>query len=207
MRAWLSDRATGLALRSFEWLLGRRDLERARRRGTRLGRALWRIDPRWRPLAETQARLALGENADVGALIRANYEHYGKLLAELASWQTIRERLDELFVYERPEILDDLEGGALVVSAHLGNWEVMGMHYALTRKRPIHALVKPIHNRRVERWINEIRASYNVTTVTTRDNALQVRKLLRSGNILVTLLDQNSLYHEGVFVPFFGRPA
>lgn len=197
-----------LAFQTFRGLMAslrRRDLDAARQAGARLGRLIWRLDPKWKRLAAEQAGAALGL-ADTADFVRRNYEHYGMLVAELANIDLIRERCDDLFEYERAEVLDIIRDGALVISGHLGNWELMGMHY-VKHVRPISAMVKPIANPYVDRWINRLRHGYGVQTVTTRDNALNVRKLLRAKESIVTLADQNSLYHEGVFVDFFGRPA
>lgn len=204
----LQTLAHWLAFQVFRLLLAclrRPDIASARRAGRRLGAWLWRLDPKWKYVAARQARERLGITDPT--FVRRNYEHYGQILAELANFSLFCSNAKDWFEYHGQEHLPAItEQGALVVSAHLGNWEIMGLHFSGS-VRNVCALVKPIANPYVEAWINQIRVSYGVKTIVTRANALTVQKHLRNKEILVTLADQNSLYHEGVFVPFMGLPA
>lgn len=199
-----SDRIAGLGLRAVLAALHSRDPRVAAARGARLGAGIHRLDPRWRRLAEQQLQTALPE-LDAAAVIRENYRHYGRILAELACHRRLLQDPD-LFVIEGAEHAAALTGGGLLITAHLGNWELLAA--AHTRHHgPLHALVKPLRNGYIDDWINDLRRLANIRPMETRDNALPVLRLLRGGGTIAVLADQNSLRHEGVFVPFFGQAA
>ncbi len=186
-------------------LLRSTDLERARRKGRALGRIAWHLDPKWTRLAARQATERL-DHPDPQTLINENYQHYGQVLAELACIDGIIRDAKSIYRIEGSSNAEALANGGLLVTGHIGNWEAVApahtSHYG-----PMHALVKPVHNPFVDRWINDIRLRTGVHPVVTRNNASHILKLLKSGETVCALVDQNSLYHEGVFVPFFGKPA
>lgn len=180
-------------------------LAQAQARGTALGTALWHLDRRWRPLAEAQIAMALPE-LDARTTIRNNYRHYGAMLAELAAFEHVLAAGPDLFEVHHRERFAPLKQGGLLITGHIGNWETLALAHTPYYGR-VTALVKPIGNPYIDRWINHLRARTGVDTLYTRDNALTARRLLKEGAQLVALLDQNSLQHEGLYVDFFGRPA
>lgn len=110
---------------------------------------------------------------------------------------------------ENPELVEHaLEGGkgAVVVLAHMGNWEaiaqifprVFGPRYAAaTVYRPLN---NPILNERVE----AVRKRTGVRLFKKNDNAMILARFLREGGALGILSDQRAL-GIGETVPFFGR--
>jgi KDO2-lipid IV(A) lauroyltransferase len=96
--------------------------------------------------------------------------------------------------------------GILYVTAHFGNWEVFGVAHGY-RATPIGVVARPLDNARLdERLCAFRRVSGN--TVISKWQALQaILRLIRSGEGLAILIDQNVQERDGVFVEFFGRPA
>ena len=92
-------------------------------------------------------------------------------------------------------------------AGHLGNWELMAR--LVTRVgRPVHAVAKRGGDARLMGLVEHWRRQGGVTTL-WREDASTARALLRvfrRGEVLGILVDQDTAV-QGVWVPFFGRPA
>lgn len=101
-----------------------------------------------------------------------------------------------------------LRKGALVaVTAHFGNWEVLGLITVQSGSR-IASVAKPVKNPLIDAEINRVR-SQSGQTIVPREGAIRslVRVLKEDGTVAL-LLDQDTLPSDGgVFVPFFGVPV
>jgi KDO2-lipid IV(A) lauroyltransferase len=121
------------------------------------------------------------------------------------------------FVGDRPEAIVDAEGlehlrrpldegrGVVALSAHFGNWELLGA--ALTAWGfPLHVLAARLFDPRSDRLLNRWRRARGVR-VHHRDGGLApLVSALRSGEIVGALVDQDGP-GRGIFVGFFGSPA
>ena len=97
-------------------------------------------------------------------------------------------------------------GRALLISAHLGNWELLPLAYHLSGV-PLSIVVRPLETSVLDGVMSRLRATTGATIVDKRDAARPVLQALRRGGLVGILLDQNASRREGVFVPFFGRLA
>lgn len=95
--------------------------------------------------------------------------------------------------------------GAILATAHVGNWEVMG---ALCGELgvPFTTVYRPLDNPLLDRWVRETRAAAGQTMVPKQGALRPLLKALRAGRLVVLLVDQDARGH-GVFAPFFGAPA
>lgn len=101
-----------------------------------------------------------------------------------------------------------IEKGPLVaVSAHFGNWEVIGQAIAIQGGK-VSSVAKPIKNPRVDAVINRIR-EHSGQRIIPREGALKgMLRVLRDHGIVGLLLDQDTRVADGgVFVEFFGVPV
>lgn len=99
----------------------------------------------------------------------------------------------------------DSETGALALSGHLGNWEIGGAALA-ARGLGVDAIVKGMANRAFEHELFATRERLGVSVVEMADAPREVLRSLRGGRVVAIAGDQNA-HRNGVFVPFFGRPA
>jgi len=107
-----------------------------------------------------------------------------------------------------PEHLDTAEKsdkGAVLVSGHFANWEVMASAIC---NRPVDCLVtyRALNNPHIDRRLNDLRQSYGIRTLAPK--GLGTRRLMRTlgqGRAVAFLNDQK--FREGVAVPFFGHDA
>jgi len=93
----------------------------------------------------------------------------------------------------------------IVISAHLGNWELMGMALAIAGY-PISPLVKTQKNSFFDRYINERRRSLGMRPVATGFSLRHVVKALKENRLVNFMMDQNAR-KNGVKNEFLGRPA
>lgn len=96
--------------------------------------------------------------------------------------------------------------GAILVSGHLANWELM----ALTAYRAGMdgaEVYRPVNNPLIDWWIVKQRRTYAypVQISKTGDGARDMLRTLKAGKSIALLSDQK--HREGRAVPFFGRDA
>ena len=96
--------------------------------------------------------------------------------------------------------------GVILITAHLGAWELLPVASAL-QGDPIHVVVRPMDNATLDRAITAIRARGGNGVIRKQDLMRAGLRLLKAGDTLGILIDQNIAAREGVFVQFFGRPA
>lgn len=96
--------------------------------------------------------------------------------------------------------------GALIFSAHYGNWEVgvlllgyLGLHVGI--------ITRPLDNPLLEDFIREAREASGNRVIGKRSAVRQTLRALRAGMPVAFLIDQNVRSSARVFVDFFGRPA
>lgn len=95
--------------------------------------------------------------------------------------------------------------GVVLVSGHLGNWEVGGASLA-ARGLPVDAVAKGMANRRFEEDVTATRHRLGLRIVEMGQAPRAVPRSLAAGRIAALVADQD-MHRNGVFVPFFGVPA
>ena len=94
--------------------------------------------------------------------------------------------------------------GLILVSGHLGSWE-MGLMYACSiLEKPILGVVKKIRYAPLNRRIHRLRARFGLKIVYKKGALPEMRQTLRRGGIVGLLVDQSRRL-EGVEVTFFGH--
>ncbi|MBI3637504.1 MAG: lysophospholipid acyltransferase family protein, partial [Candidatus Rokubacteria bacterium] len=97
-------------------------------------------------------------------------------------------------------------GRALLLTAHLGNWEMLTVANGLVGY-PLAVVVRPLDSGLMNAVAERLRRKTGVEIIDKRDALRPVLGALRRGRLVGILLDQNTARRESVFVPFFGRPA
>lgn len=93
--------------------------------------------------------------------------------------------------------------GAVVVSAHFGNWELLGLCTGLL-VHPHTIVVKPLRNQLLDREINRLRTMRGNRVLYDRTALRDGLTILRNGGIL-TLLGDQSGSGDGFYSDFMGR--
>ncbi len=95
--------------------------------------------------------------------------------------------------------------GVLILSAHLGNWELMGAYFAA--KTPTVAVAQNLYDSRFDELVTWMRSEKLKIPMIKRGLALRgILEALKNNNAICALVDQDT-GKDGVFVPFFGKPA
>ena len=97
-------------------------------------------------------------------------------------------------------------GRALLLTAHLGNWELLAAAHRLTGF-PLSIVVRPLDAPWLDALAERLRRRTGVELIDKRGALRPVLEALRRGRMIGILMDQNAARREGVFVDFFGRAA
>ena len=178
----------------------------------RLGRALgwliYHIDVRHRRIVRRNLRFAypLWPWERVLKTSRLVFQNFGVTALEI--FQSSCYSFDELLA--KVETVEGLENrqylsnpnGVVLVSAHLGNWEIAVQYISGFTDIPFVAVARKIRFKPFERWVFRLRTRFGGELIDKKGAVGDMRKALRQGKILAVLNDQSG---EGAFVRFFGR--
>ncbi len=98
------------------------------------------------------------------------------------------------------------DGGVILVTGHFGAWELCAAALA-KRGVTLVAIEHEFDNPLIGRMVRDWRASAGLELLPLGHAARGALRALRQGRTIVALADQNAGREEGLFVPFFGRPA
>ena len=98
--------------------------------------------------------------------------------------------------------------GCFVLTAHMGNWELMSIAVSCLLGRNCGSVVaRPLDFYPLERLISRLR-SIQGTEIIPKDGGMRkILKAAKENKTIGILLDQNVDWYEGVFVPFMGVQA
>jgi KDO2-lipid IV(A) lauroyltransferase len=96
--------------------------------------------------------------------------------------------------------------GAIVISGHVGNWELLGQAIAAAGY-PIATIATPFYDARITSWLDRWRAQWGLKILWRHGNSGKaILRVLRQNNLMAFLIDQDTKT-AGDYVLFFGRPA
>lgn len=141
----------------------------------------------------------------------ASYRHLGRTTIETALLPGFsRQRVLGLFeAVEGWSIVEERLArgkGLIVVTGHLGNWELGGA-YVAARGLPIEAIARHMANPLFDRYLTETRERIGMEIVHDEDAVRRVPRALRGGEIVAMVMDQGAVGLASTWVPFFGRMA
>ncbi len=178
-----------------------------------VGAALFYLLPSVRRLSEEHLRLAFGDSLSPGdrrRIARRSLANIGRCFCEVAKFDTIARRLEDYVEVEGMEIAAAIlrQGrGAIAVTGHLGNWELLAAYFA-HKGIPVTAVARRIYDDRINDLIVSFRRRQGVETI-LRHDPQAARKILHTLNrngLLAMVIDQDT-QAPSLSVPFFGRAA
>ena len=142
--------------------------------------------------------------------IRRMIQQIGWMAAEFARFPMyVRGHIERVVVIDGAgnfELARQRGNGVLFLTGHMSAWELAPFAHALYG-HPLHFLVRPIKNRRVDELINRYRCLSGNRPIEKNKSARMILKVLGDGGTVGILSDHNTTAEEGVFVDFFGIPA
>jgi KDO2-lipid IV(A) lauroyltransferase len=193
--------------------LGAMRWRRAVRAGAALGRLAYQPLGVRRDVVESQIAAAFPEASDreARAMARGAFEHLGRVTVETA----LLSRVDPAWVLDLFEVVEGWDTverlrargrGLIMVTGHLGNWELGGAYIA-ARGVPLDVVVRRMGNPLFDGYLTRTRSRLGMAVVRDRDAVRRAPRTLRGGGAVAFLTDQAGLNLASTFVPFFGRPA
>jgi KDO2-lipid IV(A) lauroyltransferase len=166
-----------------------------------------------RGATEEHIRIAFPEFSEdeVRRVARGSYAHLGRTAIETA----LLPMQPREFVLALPDVLTGwdvveealAEGrGMILVSGHVGNWELGGSWMA-ARGLSVAGVARRQRNPLFERYISQTRTSLGIRIIHESDAVKAAPRHLRDGGTLGLLADQGALGLASTYVPFFGRIA
>jgi KDO2-lipid IV(A) lauroyltransferase len=142
---------------------------------------------------------------DAARTTRRMFVHFAESIWELCRLRKSVPVLDS----QSRSILDRARAakkGAIVISGHIGNWEILGQAIAAAGY-PITTIARPSYDPRVTAWLHRWRTQRGLEILWREGNAGKaILRVLRENGLMAFLIDQDT-ETAGEFVPFFGRPA
>lgn len=211
-RVTLTHRLEYAATRTLVFLLRLLGWRLAGRIGGKLARlAYWPFGIR-RGVTERQVAAAFPEFTPerVREVAVRSYDSLGRTSIETSLLPTFSpEELASMFErVENWEIIEaarELGRGIVVVTGHLGNWEIAGAYIA--SRIPFHAVSRRMANPVFDAYLTRTRAKGGMQMIWDGDAVRVSPRVLRQNHAVAFLSDQDGLGLASTFVPFFGRPA
>ncbi len=152
--------------------------------------------------------------AEQDRLAKGAFRNLGRVLGEMSQFpKATPESLNALIefqidpdVYAEYQRLKSEGRGVIIVSPHLGNWEMLVFGWAAF-DGPMSYLARPLDNPGIEKLTHGIRTKFGNRPINKTNSVMTAARVLRHEGLLGILADVNAHPKEGVFVPFFGVPA
>jgi len=196
----------------FVHLLGALPRSWARAVGALLGRVAYACLGRLRRVGLRNLELAFPEMpaAERETILRLEYRNLGWLLAEFCRMSGYTPEFASRFIrYEGLEhylAARDRGQGVLVLTGHLGAWELSSFYHSLAGY-PMGMVIRRLDNPLVDAMVNRIRCRHGNRVLHKDDFARGLLAAMRAGETVGILMDTNMTPPQGLFAPFFGVQA
>ncbi|MBW2194211.1 MAG: lysophospholipid acyltransferase family protein [Deltaproteobacteria bacterium] len=95
--------------------------------------------------------------------------------------------------------------GVIIISGHLGNWEICHLLLVCYLQMPITLVARKIRPEFLDRATHKFRTHFGNVVVYKKRALSQMARTLNQGKALGLLIDQETKHSKGVEVTFFGR--
>ncbi|MBW1896833.1 MAG: lysophospholipid acyltransferase family protein, partial [Deltaproteobacteria bacterium] len=180
--------------------------------GRLLGSLLYVLANSHRRLVERNLQFSHPEwsSERISALTKLIFRNAGITLLEVCQLPFLtRKDLLGLFRVEGEEHLFNAlrhNKSVIMVSAHMGNWEVGMQFFSCYFGRPFTGVARNMRPLWLDRWLHDLRTRFGMRIIYKKGGLPEMTQTLRRREILGLLVDQ-SRKKQGVAVMFFGREA
>jgi KDO2-lipid IV(A) lauroyltransferase len=146
-------------------------------------------------------------------VLRKSFKQLGTHAAEI-SWffRMDEEELRGILAYEPGYGLEhylqarNSGKGIVFLTAHISAWELLPAGHAVLG-HPLSFVVRPLNNRYLDRWITRMRSRFGNRVLAKQGSVRQILRILKKGEDVGLLIDQNVQEKDGAYVPLFGKLA
>jgi KDO2-lipid IV(A) lauroyltransferase len=182
--------------------------------GRVMGTLAYYLLPDRRRIGQINLELAFGDQLDAArrrVILRRMWQNYGCSLVEFFRFPLFRrENIDRYVEWQGYEHLKRSVAagrGTLVLTAHLGNWDLLALATGI-RVKPVGLVAKTLSSRFWNHFLVGQRMETFVHSFLKRNSLREIIRSLRSNGIVGMVLDQDAQDSDGrVFVDFFGHKA
>ncbi|MBN2191038.1 MAG: lysophospholipid acyltransferase family protein, partial [Candidatus Aureabacteria bacterium] len=150
---------------------------------------------------------SVSTRGEIKRIARRTFVNFGKYLVDFfAAGSLTRDFINRRIKIDSLEALDKTikdKKGSIIVSAHLGNWELGAIVLALL-DYPINVVVLPHKNEKIDRLFVEKRTSKNVRVIPIGYALRRCFEALRKNEIVAVLGDRDTT-SNGEIHEFFGK--
>ena len=206
------DMSTYVAARTAAMMLGFFPINANLRTARGFGSLLWALDKkhRLRALENLHASFPQLPENELRRIGQRSIQHFCELAMDVMfSTRIIHVETWHRYVHfqkfkEAMQII--LRGqGAIMVTGHYGNWEILGYTMATLGFRT-YSVARPIDNPHIDSWLLGVREKRGQIILSKRGVTTTAQDILKNKGVLGFIADQDA-GHKGMFVPFFGRVA
>jgi KDO2-lipid IV(A) lauroyltransferase len=94
---------------------------------------------------------------------------------------------------------------AIMLSAHLGNWEMAHVFGSCYLETPLVLVARPLRSQKFNAWLHRLRTRFGNVILDRGGAMLKMARMLRQGKPVGLLIDQGTLRSEGIEIAFFGK--
>jgi lauroyl/myristoyl acyltransferase len=173
----------------------------------------WRVLPAMHGRVRENVRVILGPTAserEVDQVARQQWRNYLRYMRDFAA-------LPHTSIAEIDGVLPAAEGwwhideamsqgrGLVLVSAHLGNWDLAGG--AMAQLHPVNVIADSFGSAKMDEAVNERRKALGIKVIPIDKAFKRTVSALRRNEAVAFLVDKPVAGDSGVEVPFLGMPA
>jgi Kdo2-lipid IVA lauroyltransferase/acyltransferase len=180
--------------------------------GISLGLAAYMASGRLRRVGVRNLQIAFPQLSDAERrrIVRQLFVGLGRQLSEFCQFPSYTaENARQVAVYdgfENYEAARVAGHGVLLLTAHLGGWEIGSFVHSLFG-HPINIVVRRLDNPKVDALVDRYRTLHGNRTFAKEDFARGLLAAMKAGETVGILIDTNMTPPQGVFVDYFGVPA
>lgn len=181
------------------------------------GTLAYHIARRERAIATVNLTRAYGGEKSPEEIRRIARDVFRNLALTVAEWAILRRWPAEKLLRTFPEVWPVVDrmvadvraggSGAVGITAHLGNWEVLSLFVG----GYVQGFLVPVANRvyfeKYQEFVHRMRTECGLEVIYTDESVRKIIRAIRDGKLLGILPDVDLRTNSGIFVDFFGSPA
>lgn len=182
--------------------------------GNSIGRLWHLLDVHHRRIVRSNLRLAYRNEkseSEVRRIGRDVFQNLGRLIFEIGWLMRLNPRkfgrYFEVRGWEHYHNAIKKGKGALVLTAHMGNWESLPVISGMS-SYPVNIVYRPLDSAPLNRFFEVFRSRFGGRMISARRSSQAMRKIVKrlfNGECVAMLMDQSVNYRRGVAADFFGR--